>query len=76
MPVFLSLYQQISININGSVIKSSNCEKLLGIISDSNITFEGHINTLYRKASLKLMPYLEFRNIYHNIKSNFYSKLL
>ena len=33
---FLSPYQHTSININGSVIKSSNSEKLLGIAIDSD----------------------------------------
>ena len=51
---FLSLYQHTSININGSVIKSSNYEKLLGITIDSDFTFEEHIDTLCLKASQKL----------------------
>ena len=51
---FLSPYQHTTININGSVIKSSNSEKLLGITIDSDFTFEEHINTLCRKASQKL----------------------
>ena len=51
---FVSSYQQTSININRSVIKSSNSEKLLGITIDNDFSFEEHINTLYRKASQKL----------------------
>ena len=51
---FLSPYKHTSINVNGSVIKSSNSEKLLGITIDSDITFEEHINTLCRKAIEKL----------------------
>ena len=51
---FLSPYQDSLIKINGSVIKSSNSEKLLGITIDSDFTFEEHINTLCRKASQKL----------------------
>ena len=43
---FLSPSQHTSININGSVIKSSNSAKLLGITIDSDFTFEEHINTL------------------------------
>ena len=50
----MSLFQHTLININGSVIKSSNSEKLLGITIDSDFTFEGHINTLCRKFSQKL----------------------
>ena len=44
---FLSAYQHISINVNRSVIKSSNFEKLLGITIDRNFTC--------RKASQKLL---------------------
>ena len=51
---FLSPYQHTLISINGSVIKSSNSEKVLGITIDSDFTFEEHINTLRRKASQKL----------------------
>ena len=51
---FLSRYQHTSININRFVIKSSNSEKLLGIVININFTFEGHINTLCRKGSQKL----------------------
>ena len=31
-----------------------NCEKLLGIYTDSNFSFEYHINRICRKASQKL----------------------
>ena len=36
--LFLSPYQPVSVNIKGSIIESSNCEKLLGIYTDSNFT--------------------------------------
>ena len=39
-------FQHTSININGSVNKSSNCEKLFGITIDSDFTFGELINTL------------------------------
>ena len=51
---FLSPYYHTSININRSVIKSSNSEKLLGITIGSDFTFDKHINTLCWKASQKL----------------------
>ena len=51
---FLSPYQQIWININGSVNESSNCEKLIGITIDIDFTFKQHINSLCRKATQKL----------------------
>ena len=54
MLFFLKPYQNTSISINGSVIKSSNCEKLLVITITRDFTFEEHINTLCREASQKL----------------------
>ena len=51
---FLSPHQYVTINIDGSIIKSSNLQKLLGVTIDSNFTFEQHINSLCRKSSQKL----------------------
>ena len=51
---FLSPYQPVSVNIKGSIIGSSNCEKLLVIYIDSNFSFEYHINRISRKANQKL----------------------
>ena len=51
---FLSSHQSATINIDGSIIKSSNLQKLLGVTIDSNFTFEQHINSLCRKSSQKL----------------------
>ena len=51
---FLSPYQSAAINIDGSIIESSNLQKLLGITIDSNFTFEKHINNLCPKSSQKL----------------------
>ena len=52
--LFLSPYQPVPVNIKGSIIESSNCEKLFGIYIDSNFSFEYHINRICRKASQKL----------------------
>ena len=51
---FLSPHQSATINIDGSIIKSSNLQRLLGVTIDSNFTFEQHINSLYGKSSQKL----------------------
>ena len=51
---FLSPYQSATINIDGSIIKRSNSQKLLGVTIDSNFTFQEHINNLYQKSSQKL----------------------
>ena len=53
MPFFLSPYQHTSININGSVIKSSNSEKKLGITINSDFRFEEYIIRC-RKASQQM----------------------
>ena len=52
--LFVSPYEPVSINVSGSTIESSSCEKLLGIFIDSNFTFEYHINRICRKTSQKL----------------------
>ena len=51
--IFSYHLQHTTVNINGSVIRSSNCEELSGITIDSYFIFEEHIK-LYRKASQKL----------------------
>ena len=40
--LFLSPYQHVPVNIRGSIIESSKCEKLLGIYINSNFSFEYH----------------------------------
>ena len=50
----VNLYQPASVNVRGSMIKSSNCEKLLEIYIDSSFSFEFHINSICSKASQKL----------------------
>ena len=52
--LFFSSYQLVPVNIKGSIIESSNCEKLLGIYIDSIFSFEYHVNRICRKASQKL----------------------
>ena len=52
--LFVSPYEPISLNVSGSTIESSSCEKLLGIFIDSNFTFEYHIKRIRRKTSQKL----------------------
>ena len=52
--LLLSPSQPFLVNIKGSIIESSNCEKLLGIYIDSNFSFEYHINRICCKASQKL----------------------
>ena len=51
---FLLPYQSATTNIDGSIIKSSNSQKLVGVAIDSNFTFEEHINNSCRKSSQKL----------------------
>ena len=42
------------IHIGGSVIKRSDCEKLLGIKIDSKLLFNDQVQDLYKKAERKL----------------------
>ena len=68
---FLSPYQSATINIDGSIIKSNNSQKLLGVTRDSNLTFDERINSLCRKSSknYKLCP--EYYNMHHRLRSAF-----
>ena len=43
-----------TLNIEEVCIKSSKCEKLLGVNVDNNLTFETHVESLCKKASQKL----------------------
>ena len=43
-----------TLNIEEVCIKSSKCEKLLGVNIDNNLTFETHVESFCKKASQKL----------------------
>ena len=43
-----------TLNIEEVCIKSSKCEKLVGVNIDNNLTFETHVESLCKKASQKL----------------------
>ena len=45
--------EKVTIKIGETEIKSSNCEKLLGIKIDNNLTFNEHLNHIIDKASHK-----------------------
>jgi len=40
----------ININVNGNIIESSDCVKLLGVLFDSNLSFNNHISSLCKKV--------------------------
>ena len=42
------------LQIGDSSIKTSNCEKLLGVKIDYKLTFDEHVNSLCKKANSKL----------------------
>ena len=42
-----------AINVNGKKLASSSCEKLLGILTDRDLSFDNHIKSLCRKAGQK-----------------------
>ena len=44
----------ISLRVSESDIKNSECEQLLGVKFDNNLTFEKHITDICRKASRKI----------------------
>ena len=46
--------KSVSINIDGSNVENKKEQNLLGIKFDSSLSFEGHITSLWKKASQKL----------------------
>ena len=44
----------LTANIDGNVIESEDNQVLLGIIIDSDLSFNKHVNNLYKEASAKL----------------------
>ena len=58
--------EKLNIVIEDQTISNSNCEKLLGVLLDSKLTFKPHVDSICRKAGLKLnaisriIPYMDF----------------
>ena len=52
----ISPYEKISLKILGSTLKSSPCEKPIGITTDSELTFHKHIISLCSKDIKNLVP--------------------
>ena len=51
--LLLSNKERVTMKIGETEIKSSNCEKLLGIKIDNNLTFNEHLNHIINKVSQK-----------------------
>ena len=43
-----------SLKIDNTIIKPSKEQKLLGISIDNNLSFKGHVQSICKKANLKL----------------------
>ena len=52
--ILLSATNAVDVNLEGVCIKSSSCEKLLGITIDSDLKFEKQIFDLCGKVSKKI----------------------
>ena len=52
--LILSNKERVTMKIGETEIKSSNCEKLLGIKIDGKLTFNEHLNYIIDKASRKI----------------------
>ena len=52
--LLLSNKERITMKIGEPEIKSRNCEKLLGIEIEENLTFNKHLNHIIGKASYKI----------------------
>ena len=52
--LIMSTNNALEIQVGESFIKTSNCGKLLGIKIDYKLTFDNHINNLWKNANKKL----------------------
>ena len=52
--LIMSTNNATELQIGDSSIKTSNCEKLLGVKIDYKLTFDEHVNSLCKKANSKL----------------------
>ena len=52
--IIFTSQDNVHVNLGTAQIENSKCQKLLGINIDSKLTFEDHINRIYKKASAKL----------------------
>ena len=52
--LLVSSSDAVSLIVSEYDIKNNECEKLLGVKFDNKLTFEKHINDIYRKASRKI----------------------
>ena len=58
-PSKTALKDEVSNEIDTTDIKSSSSKKLLGVLIDDKLTFNGHVFKLCKKASNKLSYFLE-----------------
>ena len=58
--------EKLDIVIEDQTISTSNCEKILGVLLNPKLTFKPHVDSICRKAGLKLnaisriIPYMDF----------------
>ena len=81
--LIMSTNNATELQIGDSSIKTSNCEKLLGVKIDYKLTFDEHVNSLCKKANSKLRalarttPYMNIekrkllRNSFFNAQFNY-----
>ena len=73
--ILFSGNDNVSANIDNHTIISENKNELLGIMLDSKLSFEDHINNLCKKASqilnalARIAPYMCLENSYESICS-------
>ena len=61
--LIMSTNNNPEIQVGDSLIKSSDCEKLLGLKIDCKLNFANHVNSLCKKANNKLRAWPEQRHI-------------
>ena len=67
----LSKDESSEVHIGDSIIESSNCEKLLGIKTDSKLFFDNHIQDLCNKVNSKIMSISSSNSLHESSKRKF-----
>ena len=63
---------RLKINVKGSPISNEKIVKLLGVIVDNKLSFEPHLNLVYKKVCQKLHALAKVSKVYPKKKTKRY----
>ena len=65
----------LQINVKGSLLRNQKAVKLLGITAGNELSFEPDLNKSCKKVSQKIMPLLEFQNLFKKKTETRYERI-